>query len=392
VIDGLESLLNKSLLYQEEGLGGEPRFMMLETLHEYAREKLAKSGEDEKFQRRHAAYFTRLAEQAETKISGVEPGYWFERLQSEHDNMRTALGFALRFGENELSLRIVGALRDFWFYDGHAGEGLVWIKRALESADEVSPALRAKALNAAGWLSFVQGNYEHGKLFNREALAIYRDLGDQANTAWALLFLSSQYLGSPSEIKDGMPVIKEALTLFRALDDKAGIIRALNHFGELVRLEGDYKSARKAYEECLDLCREFGDKQREAYQLANLGLVSQHLGNYNQAESMIKQGLVLCKELNAKYPFPVFIAILSGPVASRGDPERAAQLLGASDALFKTMGLGLQPPDQPEIDRYEADVRQQLDVDAFKSAWEKGQAMSLEQAIVFALEEEADNV
>jgi non-specific serine/threonine protein kinase len=391
VIDGLESLLNKSLLYQEEGLGGEPRFLMLETLHEYAREKLAQSGEVVRFQRRHAEYFTRFAEQAEAKISGAEPGYWFERLRSEHDNLRTALAFVLRFGEKELGLRIVGALRDFWFYDGHAGEGLVWIERVLESADEVSTALRAKALNAAGWLSFVQGNYEHGKLFNREALAIYRDLGDQANSAWALLFLSAHCLGSPSAVKEGIALSKEALALFRAQDDKAGIIRALNHFGEQVRLDGDYESARKAYEECLALCREFGDKQREAYQLANLGLVAQHLGNYEQAESMIKQGLVLCKELNAKYPFPVFIAILSGPVATRGDPERAARMLGASDALFKTMGLGLQPPDQPEIDRYKTSMREQLGEEAFKSAWEKGQAMSLEQAIAFALEEEPEN-
>jgi hypothetical protein len=164
----------------------------------------------------------------------------------------------------------------------------------------------------------------------------------------------------------------------------------LNHYGELVRLDGDCESVKKAYEECLALCREFGDKQREAYQLANLGLVAQHLGNYKQAESMIKQGLVLCKELNAKYPFPVFIAILSGPVASRGDPERAAQLLGASDALFKTMGLGLQPPDQPEIDRFKTLIQEQLGERAFKAAWEKGQSMSLEQAVAYALEEEAE--
>jgi predicted ATPase/DNA-binding CsgD family transcriptional regulator len=390
VIDGLESLLNKSLLYQEEGWVGEPRFLMLETLHEYAREKLAESSEAVEIQRRHAAYFTRLAEQAETKISGTEPGYWFDRLRSEHDNLRTALSFDLRFGENELALRIVGALRDFWFYDGHAGEGLVWIERVLESADEASPALRAKALNTAGWLSFVQGNYEHGKLFNREALAIYRELGDQANSAWALLFLSAHCLGSPSAVKEGIALSKESLALFRALDDKAGIIRALNHFGEQLRLDGDYESARKAYEECLALCREFGDKQREAYQLANLGLVAQHLGNFEQAEPMIKQGLVLCKELNAKYPIPVFMAILSGPVATRGDPERAARLLGASDALFKTMGLGLQPPDQPEIDRYKTSMREQLGEKAFKTAWEQGQAMSLEQAIAYALEEKTD--
>jgi non-specific serine/threonine protein kinase len=385
----LESLLNKSLLYQEEGLGGEPRFLMLETIHEYAWEKLAESGEEEKLQRRHAAYFARLAERAETRLSGVKQGDWFERLRSEHDNLRTALAFTLGSGENELGLRIVGALRDFWYYGGHAGEGLGWIERVLESAQDASPTLRAKALNAAGWLSFIQGDYGRGKLFNGEALALYRELGEEANMAWALLFLGAHYAGGLSEIKEGRALSEEALALFRAQDNKHGIIRALNQKAELARLDGDYDRAGKAYEECLALCREFGDKQREAFTLSNSAFVAQHQGNYEQAESRIKKALVLSRGLKTKYPLAMDLASLSGPVAARGDPERAARLLGASDALLKAMGLGLQPQDQPEIDRYEAAIREQLGEEAFNSAWAKGQAMSLEEAVAYALGEEA---
>jgi predicted ATPase/DNA-binding CsgD family transcriptional regulator len=386
VIDGLESLLNKSLLYQKQGSEGETRFLMLETIHEYAREKLSESGEAEKLQRRHAAYFTELAEQAELELSGPQQGHWLERLRSDHDNLRTALAFALESGESELGLRIVGALRDFWNYDGHVVEGLGWIERTLERAEDASPALRAKALNAAGWLSFVQGDYESGKMFNREALAIYQELGDQANSAWALLFLGVHCSGSQSEIKEGMALIEEALTLSRAQDDIPGIIRALNGLGELARLDGDYDRARKAYQECLSLCRQSGDRLREAYMIGNLGLVAQGQGNSEQAEMLLRKALILCKDLNTKYPLLVYLAILTGPIVSRGNPERAAQLLGASDGLFKTMGLGLQPTDQAEINRFEAAVREQLDEEAFKSAWEKGEAMTLEQAIAFALE------
>jgi non-specific serine/threonine protein kinase len=364
---------------------------MLETIHEYGREKLAESGEAEKLQRRHATYFAELAEQAETELVGAEQGHWLERLRLEHDNLRAALTFSLGSGESELGLRIVCALRDFWNYDGHVIEGLGWIRRVLESPADASPSLRAKGLNAAGWLSFVLGDYERGKLFSRQALALFQELGDQVNTAWALLFLGVQSAGSQSEIKEGMALIEQALTLFRSHDNTPGIIRALNRLGELARLDGDYDRAGRAYEECMVLCRQSGDRLLEAYQLANLGLVDQHRGNYESAESMIRKGLILIDSLHTKYPVPVYLAILSGPVAARGDPERAAQLLGASDSLFKTMGgLGLQPTDQAEIDRFEAAVREQLGEDAFKSAWGQGQVMSLEQAIAYALEDETE--
>jgi predicted ATPase/DNA-binding CsgD family transcriptional regulator len=204
VTDGLESLLNKSLLYQEDGVESEPRFLMLETIHEYAREKLTESGEARELQYRHAAYFARLAERAEKELLEGKQSYWFKRLLSEHDNLRTALAFTLGSNESEVGLRIGGALRDFWNYSGHAGEGLRWIERILENAEEVSPGLRAKALMAAGELSFLQGNLTRGKLYLRQALVLYRELGDEVNMAWALAFLSGNYTGSQNDIMEGM--------------------------------------------------------------------------------------------------------------------------------------------------------------------------------------------
>jgi non-specific serine/threonine protein kinase len=390
VMDGLESLLTKSLLFQEAQQGGELRFYMLETIHEYARARLDESGKAEDYQRRHAEYFMALAEQAEPELGGGRQSYWFERLRAEHDNLRTALAYAVGSGENELGLQIVGALRDFWYYGGHAGEGLGWIERALECALDAPPALRAKALNAAGWLSFIQGDYEHGQLFNREALVICRELGDGANSAWALLFLGAHCAGSLSEIKEGMALTEEALALFREQDNKHGVIRALNQIGELARLDGDYDRAGKAYEECLVMCRKHGDRQREAFALANSGFVAQHQGDYEQAESRIKKALGLSRDLRTNYGPAAALASLSGPVVARGDPERAARLLGASDALLRTMGLGLQPQDQREVDRFEAAVRGQLDQAAFEAAWAEGRAMSLEEAVAYALGEEAN--
>jgi tetratricopeptide (TPR) repeat protein len=201
-----------------------------------------------------------------------------------------------------------------------------------------------------------------------------------------MLFMGAHCLGTLREIEEGIALSEEALALFRVYDDESGIIRALNHIGEMARFNGDYDRAGKAYEESLAHCRQFGDRQRESYALGNLGLVAQHQGNYQQAESYIKRMLILRRDFRAKYPLAFGLAFLSGPIATLGDPERAAQLLGASDAHLKAMGLNLQPQDQPEVDRFETAVRKQLSKGAFKSAWEKGQAMSLEQAIAFALE------
>jgi non-specific serine/threonine protein kinase len=387
VMDGLESLVNKSLLYHEEGLDGEPRFLMLETIHEYAREKLTGRGEAVRMQRKHADFFARLAELAETRLAGDKQRHWFERLQSEHDNLRTALAFSLEGGLTEHGLRLVGALRDFWYYGGYVGEGLGWIESIMEGAGDAAPALRAKALNSGGWLSFLQGDYEKGREYSGEALALYRELGDEVNGAWALLFYGGQSAGGVGDLKEGIAMTGEALDIFRALNFKPGIIRSLNQFGELNRLDSDYERAGKAYEECIHFCRQTGDKLREAYALGNSGLVAQHQRDFERAEARIKNALTLLKDLNTKYPLAFYLSFLAGPASAQGNSKRAAVLLGASDALLKVMGLNLQPQDQPEIDRFSATVRDQLSDEDFKTAWEEGQALSLEDATAFALED-----
>jgi predicted ATPase/DNA-binding CsgD family transcriptional regulator len=179
VLDGLESLLNKNLLFQEEGPAGEPRFYMLETIHEYARARLEESGEREALQRRHAEYFVGLAERAELDLHGVTPGYWYRQLRAEHDNLQTALAWSLGSAASnilELGLRLVGALCGFWYYGGHSAEGLRWTQRALDGAEGAPSALRARVLNGAGRLAYQRGDFEQGKKWNRESLTLYRKL------------------------------------------------------------------------------------------------------------------------------------------------------------------------------------------------------------------------
>jgi non-specific serine/threonine protein kinase len=387
VLDGLESLLNKSLLRQESGPDGEPRFTMLETIHEYAGERLVESGEAEDIQRRHADRFAALVERAEPELPGGKRGYWYARLRAERDNLRTALAWSLGGGDAELGLRLAGTLCEFWTAEGHIAEGIRWMERALESAENAPPTIRVKALNEAGLLAVIRGDHEQGRLWGSEALALSRELGDRANSAWALVYLGAHSTASPDEYREGIALCEEGLALFRELGDRSGMARALNILGELARLVGDYQRARTVYEECLAVFREAGDALREAIVLGNLSYIAQHQGDHGRAEALCKEAIVRLRELELRYPMAFFLAALAGPVAAKGDAERAACLLGAAEALREAMGIGLVPSDQFEVDRYVSAVREQLDEMTFEAAWAEGRAMSLEVAIAYALEE-----
>jgi predicted ATPase len=388
ILAGLESLLNKSLLRQDTGWGGEPRFVMLEMLHEYARERLEESGDAEEQQRQHAEYFLALAERAAPELWGTRQVYWFTRLRDEHNNMRTALAWSLGAtaqADSELGLRLAGALRDFWFFEGHSTEGLAWTARALEVSNDASPGLRGRALNTAGLMCYDRGDHEQGEIYNREALTLLRETGDKAGSAWALAFLSVHALASPGECEKGIALCEEALALFRELDDTPGFTQTLIALGELSRLDGDYERAGRAYEQCLTIARAEGDKMSEAKALGNLGYVAQHLGEYERAGELIRAALTREHELGARRYLYQSLAQLAGPVAAQGNPEKAARLLGASEALLESMGIGLQAGDWRDIERYVAAAREQLDEATFEAAWSEGRGMTLDEAIALAL-------
>jgi predicted ATPase len=386
VLAGLESLLNKNLLKRLSGADEEPRFVMLEMIHEYARERLEASGETEDLQRRHAECFLALAERVAPELRGSRYVYWSALLRDEHNNLRTALSWALGGGDGELGLQLAGALRDFWFYEGRTAEGLAWTEGALESAKDAPPALRARALNTAGAMCFDQADHEKGKRYNREALVLFRELGDDIGTAWALAFQGVQALASPAECKEGIRLLEEALVLFQELDYKPGITQTLIGIGEVARLDGDRERATMAYEECLAIAREEGDRMSEAKALGNLSYVAQQRGEYARAAELLTGALTLFRGLGARRYICQDFARLAGPVAAQGYPQAAARLLGASEAILDAMGSGLQPGDRPDIRRYAVAVRHQLDRGMFDAAWAEGRAMSFEQALSYALE------
>ncbi|MBC7814975.1 MAG: AAA family ATPase [Burkholderiales bacterium] len=382
VFDGLESLINKSLIQQKEQFGGESRFIMLETLHEYALERLEESGESKAMHRRHAEYFVQLAERAEPELRQAQQLHWFQILETEHENMRTVLQWSLADGDITLGVRLVGALVLFWFAYGYHVEARQWIQQLLDQLDRIPTTYHPKLLFAAGHITMLY-DLETARGYFSRGLHLSRELGDKVNIAWLLIFLGYTMM---SEIEAAFTTVEQGLSLFQELNHKPGIAQTLNIIGELARFSGDDDRAKRAYEECLVVSQETGETRRIRFMLGNLSFLAQHEGDYERAQELAEQSLVLAIELNNRLDIADVLAGIAGIMGVTGEPERAARLLGTWEAVLEQMGAVTQPVNKPEHDRHIADVRAQLDPTIFDTAWLEGRAMSLDQAVASVLE------
>ncbi len=350
VLDGAASLIDKSLLYQTEQEGEEPRLMMLETIREYALEALAESREMESMRWAHATYYLQLAEEAESGLPGPQQAVWLERLEREHDNLRAALQWSLeQAGKEEteqstingrdMSLRLAGALGSFWWVHGHLSEGRNFLERALAAGESggVSPA-GAKALFTAANLAFVQSDYERAVALSEGSLAVCRELGDKRGIA-----LSLYPLGNVAWTRGNMAVARtmkeEALALFRELDDKGFVAWSLFSLALLDSSQGEYVKACTLFEESLTIQKELGNKQGIAHSLSQLAqtlFVSQ--GDQARISMLLEECLALSQEVGFKEGIAAY-CYLSGQIAlCQSDIVLAYTLAKKSVDLYKEIG------------------------------------------------------
>jgi len=381
VFDGLASLVDKSLIQQKERLGGEPRFVMLETIHEYAWEQLEASGEAETIRGRHAAYFVQLAECAQPELRLAQQKHWSHLLKMEQDNLRAVLEWSLSGGDVTQGIRLASALYLFWYAFGHHVEGRQWTEQLAARLDEAPVAYHAKFLIGAGNIAFFY-DLDAAKRLLTQALNIARELGAKRHTAWALVFLGYTMLG---ETEAALATVEDGLALFREMDHKPGIAQALNIMGEIARFGGDDARARRAYEECLVLSQEMGDTRRIRFMFGNLSFIAQHEGDNQRARELAVQALHIACEMNNHLEMATSMAVLAGAIGLIGQAEQAARLFGAWEAALERLGAFPQPADRPEHDRNIAAIRAQLDSATFEAAWAEGQEMTLEQAMTEAL-------
>jgi predicted ATPase/DNA-binding CsgD family transcriptional regulator len=385
IVELLAALVEKNLVITREGQDGELRFMMLETIHDYAQKRFQSSKESQEINRRHAAYYTDLAGVAYQEFRTFRQAYWFAKLRAEQDNLRTALAWSIGSVDITYALRLVEALRDHWLYDGYAAEGRRWCDLILESRPEVPANLLAGLLCTAGILAYSASDVQRGEELLRRSVELFRQSGDERGMAWALTFLAVTGIGSSGEIERYIEMARQSLETFRKLEDRPGMAQAYNILGELARWTEDYEAAQLYYEECLRIVQITGERMREAMQYENLGVLAHYQDQFQLAAEQMRRGLFIFRELGTSYGLAIALGTLAGPIARLGDYEKAARLLGAADAEMESLGTNQQPVDQIEIGQFRTFVREALGEEAFQEAWQAGHDLSIDEALEYAL-------
>jgi predicted ATPase/class 3 adenylate cyclase len=426
--EGVSSLLDKSLLRQEEGPEGEPRFVMLETVHEFAREKLEKSAEAEEIKRAHAQYFLTFAEEAYPGLKGANQLQWFERLEAEHDNMRAALSWALERKEVEVALRLGGALWWFWSWRGYQSEGRRWLQEALAIEVRGWPEVRAMALAGVGELAADQGDLDRAKEACEEGLEL---LANEAREAKLRLLSCLGWVAWQREdYGRAQQLYEENLALSREMDDTWWLANSLLGLAIVSHSRGDYERATELYEQSMDLFREQGDKQFLAMCLTSLAMMVYSQGDLGRAAQLTEEAVVLFRELGTSVGLCMglynlgWIALLQDDLGraaelyreslshswetgmnplvqmalegiacmaeAKGEAERAARLWGAAQALQEAKDIPRDPDFLAEADARISAVRLGMGEEAWEEAWRKGRAMTLEEAVSYALEGEEE--
>ena len=421
LLDGMASMVDKSLAHQIEHAKGESRFAMLETIREYALEKLEASGEAALTKRSHAAYCLVLAEEEATEQSGADGAEWVERFGVEHDNFRAALGWLIETGNAEWGLRLGAALFHFWETREYFSEGRGQLDKLLKLAAAAPPTkTRARAAFAAGVLAVDQRDYTSADALVKESLEIARQLGDKQVAAVSLnaLAVSARDQGDITvarslfdeslvlwrELDDQKAVAlalsnlanvvklqgdyaharslhAECLSIFQTLGDRAGVAWSLNHEGDVAREQGDSTGAQTLYEQCLAIFRELDDPWGIAGTLADAGNLAREQGNFPAAYALHRESIKTFHELEHKRGIARLLECFACSAAAQLDAQRALRLAGAAAALRQNIGAPLTPVEQVKLEAALEPPRQALSNAAGATAWLEGWALPAEKAV-----------
>ena len=346
VLDLLTQLVNKSLVIPDHDPDDEARYHLLETIRQYARERLMEVGGGEKIRDQHLRYFQQLAEQADPELRGRNQVIWLDRLEKEVDNIRAALEWALEV-DAEASLQLASALFWFWHIRSRKSEGIDWLERALavEIPQDDLPLppnkalIRGRALNVAGSLLVMHGNPERGEELSNESLTLHQRLGlageyGAAHALWNLAQGSSHR----ENIEEAQELSEKALALYRDMGDKFGVAQCLDNLGSHRLMKGDYQNAKLLWEEDLALRKELEDKDGIAWTLTCLGELAFWQGDFERAMSLYADSQSVFREVGNKWAVSMTISGTGSIVLAQGDFEQAAKLYEEALAFGRDMG------------------------------------------------------
>jgi tetratricopeptide (TPR) repeat protein len=341
VLDLLTHLVDKSLVVIDEQ-PTQLRYRMLETVRQYAREKLLESGEGEKLRNQHLAYFLKFAEEAEPHLIRKEQVGWFERLELDRENLRAALEWAVE-SENstppEAGLRLVNALKFFWQMRGYWIEGKEWSSRVLTNDENTSHTIALARAFASAAMFVYDDSKELIKLCDK-GLALGRELGDKPSIAESLLIKGIEIRNQDDNLK-GRALLQESLSIFRELDDKRGMARAIYNIGNTASNEYDFATARQYYEECLSLSQEVGDRRFTAISLMTLGGLLMNRGDWSASRKLYEESLSLGRELGDKHGMTMYLTSLGYLELGQGKYQQAQKLIEEGLVIAQELGSKL---------------------------------------------------
>ncbi|HEV2358361.1 MAG TPA: LuxR C-terminal-related transcriptional regulator, partial [bacterium] len=384
ILDVLTQLVDKSLV-NAETLSGEVRYRMTETIRQYAQGLLAASKEAADVRTRHRAWYLSLAEQAEAQMYGAEDTMWLNRLEVEHDNLRVALGWSTTAEEDaETRLRLAAALEWFWTSHTHWSEGRRWLDTAIAGSRNIKSTARVKAIWGEGRMAMWHGDYRRALALYEESLALARKLGDQRGIAMGL-FGRGVATMRQGDFDTAAVMFEESLEVSQKLEDKWSMARALALLGSVAHRKGDYTKAVSLCEESLATFRTQGGKRWIAYGLRATGHAVRLQDDLERATGLYRESLALSGEAGDKWIATECIEGLALIASAHGYAERASRLFGAAETARETFGITYPRPEAGDQERFWAAIRERPQGTAFAAAWAEGRAMTLEQAVEYAL-------
>lgn len=386
---GLVALLDQSLLLRLKTLGAatETRFMMLGVIQEFAVEQLQASGELELIYRQHVEYFVQWVEQAGTHLYGHDQAAWLAQIEMELDNLRKALTYSLATDQVETAARMINVLTIFWRRRGYYSEGRGWLEKVLS---KVTPAdlpvgLRAKMLQAAGSLAYRQCDWPSAREWLEESRVLFRLCADQPGVARVLYDLGWVAIGQ-ANWSDAARLNQESLALSRELQDPLGMFRALTNLGWTRLCTGEMAQAAMLFDEAYKTACGAGHIKGVAVSLTNQSWIALDQDNLPHATALALESLGLCLRLGEREIMAECLEVLAVAAVQEGEFERAARLSGAANALWEALNVHRSPANYSTTVHTGAVkvARRSLPDDLFRSAWQQGTMMSLDDVLADA--------
>ena len=428
LFEGICSLVDKNLVQRVDRAESEPRFTMLETIREYAAERLLESGEQSPTRRAHAAYSLVLGEEGNPELNPDDRARWLSQCDAEIGNFRSALDWLFQARDVDWALRLCMSLFRFWDMREHLTEGRVRLEAVLRLAGDEHPRERARVSHFLGAITTTQGDYQAAEDYLKQSLSLYEELGDDSGIAASLNALAvsardrGDYASAQSNferslacwrlLSDRLAVarclhnlanvvrvrgdfaraqwaLREATEMFEELGDRSGAAWSINQQGDIARAQGDMTAARGLYERALSAFRIAEDPWGSARSLTDLAYIDCEQGDHAAAHAACREALKIFAGLGNRRGIARVLEGSACLATAQGRAERALKLAAAATQLRHLVSAPLHWAEHSKLDQALLPAWKLLSEEEGKSAWEKGAAMSLEAAIQYSLEEPA---